>query len=97
MNVKLEIKTIGNILGNSFQPQIFFSWERASWFEVTKIYSEWTETEREYIPPYVYEPVFCTWYAVHQELHQNWLEKTALEAYKLGYKTLIVDDGWFNL
>jgi len=94
--IKLEIKTIGNILGKSFQPQIFFSWERASWFEVTKIYSEWTETEREYIPSYAYEPVFCTWYAVHQELHQNWLEKTALEAYKLGYKTLIVDDGWFT-
>lgn len=94
--LRLEVKTLGSVLNTSFQYEIFFSREEKSWFEVTKAYSEWTETERKDIPSFAYEPVFCTWYAVHQNLHGDWIEKTALEARKLGYKTLIVDDGWFT-
>lgn len=93
---KLEIKTLANRLDPSLLTEIFFSREERSWFEITKTYSEWTETERKDIPSFAYEPVFCTWYAVHQNLHGDWIEKTALEARKLGYKTLIVDDGWFT-
>ena len=93
---KLEVNTISNIYCKSFQSQIFFSREETFWFELTKIYSEWTETERKDIPLFAYEPVFCTWYAVHQDLHQDWIERTSLEAYKLGYRILIVDDGWFT-
>ena len=94
--LRLEVKTLGSVLNTSFQCEIFFSREEKSWFEITKAYSEWTETERKDIPSFAYEPVFCTWYAVHQNLHGDWIEKTALEARKLGYKTLIVDDGWFT-
>lgn len=94
---RLEVRNISNVFKEYFRYQIFFSRKKESWFEVTKAYSEWTETERKDIPSYAYEPVFCTWYAAHQGLHQNWIEKTALEAYKLGYRIFIVDDGWFTL
>ena len=45
-------------------------------------------------PAYVWEPVFCTWYAVHGALTQEWTEKTAAKAADLGFKTFILDDGW---
>ena len=45
-------------------------------------------------PAYVWEPVFCTWYAVHGALTQDWTEKTAAKAAELGFKTFILDDGW---
>ena len=41
-----------------------------------------------------WEPVFCTWYACHAAVHQDWTEANARIAADLGFKTLIVDDGW---
>lgn len=39
-------------------------------------------------------PVFCTWYAVHAAVTQDWVEKNAEVASRLGFRTLIIDDGW---
>ena len=45
-------------------------------------------------PEGAWHPVFCTWYAVHAAVTQDWVEKNAEIASRLGFKTLIIDDGW---
>ncbi len=40
------------------------------------------------------DPVYCTWYAVHGAVTQEFVEKTCPIAKELGFTTLIVDDGW---
>ena len=45
-------------------------------------------------PDAAWNPVFCTWYAVHGAVDAKWVEKTAPLAKNLGFTTLIVDDGW---
>ena len=45
-------------------------------------------------PEGAWHPVFCTWYAVHAAVTQDWVEKNAKIASELGFKTLIIDDGW---
>ncbi|HEY3505059.1 MAG TPA: glycoside hydrolase family 36 protein [Actinocatenispora sp.] len=39
-------------------------------------------------------PTYCTWYAMHQELTADRVERAAEQAYALGFRTIIVDDGW---
>ncbi len=45
-------------------------------------------------PDAAWNPVFCTWYAVHAAVTQEWVERNAAEAAKLGFGTFIIDDGW---
>lgn len=45
-------------------------------------------------PAEAWNPVYCTWYAVHAALTEEYLRRNAEEAVKLGFGTFIVDDGW---
>ncbi len=45
-------------------------------------------------PEGAWNPVYCTWYAVHTVLSEAYLEENARIARKLGFGTFIVDDGW---
>ena len=45
-------------------------------------------------PSAAWEPVYCTWYAVHAALTKEYLKSNAQEAADLGFGTFIVDDGW---
>ena len=45
-------------------------------------------------PEAAWKPVYCTWYAVHASLSQDWVERTCEIAAKLGFGTFILDDGW---
>lgn len=45
-------------------------------------------------PAGAWEPVFCTWYAVHGEVNAKWIESQMRKVKALGFSTLIVDDGW---
>ncbi len=45
-------------------------------------------------PKEAWNPVYCTWYAVHAAVDEPWVEKTGEAAAKLGFGTFIVDDGW---
>ncbi len=45
-------------------------------------------------PEEAYEPVYCTWYVVHGEVDEAFVEETCPLAKELGFGTLIVDDGW---
>lgn len=41
-----------------------------------------------------FEPVYCTWYAAHAALTNEYLDRNARLAAELGFRTFIVDDGW---
>jgi len=45
-------------------------------------------------PEEAWKPVYCTWYAVHAEVNEKWVEENAPIAAELGFKTWIIDDGW---
>ncbi|GAA2830792.1 hypothetical protein GCM10010441_64150 [Kitasatospora paracochleata] len=46
------------------------------------------------VPAAAFEPVFCTWYALHLAMTADDVEKLAALAAPLGFRNLIVDDGW---
>lgn len=59
--------------------------------------AEWRSSvmpENVTFPAGAWEPVFCTWYAVHGEVDSKWIEGQARKVKALGFSTLIVDDGW---
>lgn len=41
-----------------------------------------------------FQPVYCTWYAVHAAITQEYLDRNAERAAAIGCRTFIVDDGW---
>lgn len=45
-------------------------------------------------PAGAWDPVYCTWYAVHAAVDQAWIDANAPLAAELGFRTFIVDDGW---
>ena len=45
-------------------------------------------------PETAFDPVFCTWYAVHAAVTEKWCDKVAPFVRDLGFKTFILDDGW---
>ncbi len=45
-------------------------------------------------PDAAFEPVYCTWYAAHAALTNEYLDRNAKMAAELGFRTFIVDDGW---
>jgi alpha-galactosidase len=45
-------------------------------------------------PPAGLDPVYCTWYSRHQQLTDSTIERDAEMAAELGFRTIIVDDGW---
>ena len=65
---------------------------------------EWTEALGDWrdslgyakvgYPEGAWKPAYCSWYAAHAAISQDWVERTAKIAAGLGFKTFILDDGW---
>lgn len=66
--------------------------------ETIKDVSKWWETFDNLQPTSVPEsalvPLYSTWYNFHQNLDEDVLEEECKLAYDLGYKAIIIDDGW---
>ena len=69
-----------------------------NWVDTVKSCTEWVESKNSFTPAHVpesaYDPLYSTWYAYLQDVHDKELEKEAQLAAKLGMKTMILDDGW---
>lgn len=69
-----------------------------NWVDTVKSCTEWVESKNSFTPAHVpesaYDPLYSTWYAYLQDVHDKELEKEAQFAAKLGMKTMILDDGW---
>ena len=48
------------------------------------------------VPDCAYDPVFCTWTAIHTDVSAEWTERNARLAVDLGFRTLLTDDGWMD-
>jgi len=47
-----------------------------------------------YAPEAAFDPLYSTWYAYLQDVHDKELEEEARQAAAVGMKTMILDDGW---
>jgi alpha-galactosidase len=60
--------------------------------------SKWWETFDDLkpatVPAIAKQPVYSTWYQFHQNLDETVLLKECVLASELGYKAIILDDGW---
>ena len=68
------------------------------WADAVRETSDWIgETagfKAAHVPESAYDPLYSTWYAYLQDVHDHAIEKEARLAAELGMKTMILDDGW---
>jgi alpha-galactosidase len=95
-------KPIGqaNLSAQQWQETLFVSAARCPWPDVLRAYVEtvdraWPQPKLP-VPDYAYDPVFCTWTAVHHDVSQEWVLRNARLAADLGFGTWLTDDGWFT-
>ncbi|MEM1357769.1 MAG: glycoside hydrolase family 36 protein, partial [Bacteroidota bacterium] len=62
--------------------------------DVGRWWDELLKGDLAVIPPAARKAVYSTWYSYHQEMEPATLLKECELAYDLGYRTIIVDDGW---
>jgi alpha-galactosidase len=80
--------------------EIFFiSKAQHQWPEVLKNYVQLSDQTiqpaKMPVPERAFEPVFCTWTAIHHDVSHEWILRNAPLAADLGFATWITDDGWF--
>src|SRR5262249_46524505 len=95
-------KPIGqaNISAQQWHEKLFVSTGGCAWPEVLRAYvatvdREWRQPWLP-VPDYAYDPVFCTWTAIHHDVSQEWVLRNAQLAAELGFGTWLTDDGWFT-
>lgn len=91
-NYEISLRVVMPPGGGSFFLQI--NRRRKVWTEVLAEWRQFVCVPVPKFPSAAWEPVYCTWYAVHAAVEQEWVERNAVIAAKLGFGTLIVDDGW---
>jgi len=83
---------------NHFNIQIRIDSQEKHFSEAIRDVSKWWETYENLKPAYVPEiaqtPLYSTWYQFHQNLEEDLLIKECEIAYNLGYRSIIIDDGW---
>ena len=66
--------------------------------ETVRDLTAWVMKENDFTPAYApeaaFDPLYSTWYAYLQDVHDGELETEAKLAASLGMKTMILDDGW---
>lgn len=62
--------------------------------EVSKWWESFENLKPAAVPEIALTPLYSTWYNFHQNLDENVLIRECKSAYNIGYKAIIVDDGW---
>jgi alpha-galactosidase len=79
---------------------LFISKARQPWYETLREYvrlnDEATQPSLLPVPEHAYDPVFCSWTAIHHDVSHEWTIHNAKLAAELGFRTWITDDGWFT-
>ena len=88
------------IVTEHWEDTLFVSDANCNWTDVlqsyVKIVDEYWNLSKFPVPDSAYEPVFCTWTAIHHDVSEEWILHNAKIASDLGFKTWITDDGWFT-
>lgn len=83
---------------NQYNVQIRIDTGEKHFSEAIREVSKWWENYESLTPAYVPEiaqtPLYSTWYQFHQDLEENALIEECKLAYKLGYRSIVIDDGW---
>ncbi|MFO7634096.1 MAG: alpha-galactosidase [Caldilinea sp.] len=93
-------QTSTSITTARWRETIFVSRSRRPWPEVLALYRqavdhEWPQPHLS-VPDHAYDPVFCSWTAIHHDVSQEWVLRNAQLAADLGFRTWLTDDGWFT-
>ncbi len=83
-----------------WEETLFVSTARRPWPTVLGTYvqtvdREWPQPKMA-VPEHAFDPVFCTWTAIHHDVSQEWILRNARLAASLGFGTWLTDDGWFT-
>ena len=83
----------------TWEETLFVSRAAASWPQVMQSYAQLVSAAspapRMPVPNSAYDPVFCTWTAIHHDVSHDWILRNAARAAALGFRTWLTDDGWF--
>ena len=84
----------------AWEESFYLSQADLPWPEIVSQYTSFVDgawpQERLKVPAEAFNPVFCTWTAIHHAVDQAWVLENARLAAGLGFKTWITDDGWFT-
>jgi hypothetical protein len=86
---------------NRRREEIFFvSISHQPWSDVLQNYVCLCDAENQPVrlpvPAHAFDPVFCTWTAIHHDVSHEWIMHNARIAADLGFRTWITADGWFT-
>src|SRR5258706_3298752 len=93
--------TTGQLIpaGTRWEETFFVSKAQQPWSEILHHYvrlsDEATQPAKMPVPAHAFDPVFCTWTAIHHDVSHDWILRNARLAADLGFRTWITDDGWF--
>ncbi len=74
--------------------ELLLSFAPEHWTQIRAAWRKIVLPELPVFPDDAYQPVYCTWYAVHGAITNEYLDRNAELAAELGFRTFIVDDGW---
>ena len=81
-----------------FKVQLRFDYRDVHFSESLREVSKWWESfdglRPAQVPDIALKPLYSTWYQFHQNLDLELLLKECRMAHDIGYRTVIVDDGW---
>lgn len=87
-----------HVPGGVWQDELFVSDAHDPWIDVIGRYTALARARAALpdlpVPEHAWDPVFCTWTAVHHDVSHDWVLRTARLAAELGFGTWITDDGW---
>ena len=94
-----EVGEGGLSVAGCWEETVFVSTRRAPWPEVLRAYAELVDATTGAaglpVPAAAFDPVYCTWYAIHHDVSDAWARRQAALAAELGFGTWLTDDGWF--
>lgn len=83
---------IGEI--NEYKSQIIIDMRKIPFYEAISDAAERMRGSEQFVPSHARMPMYSTWYNFHQNINDAELIEECKKAYKLGMKSIIVDDGW---
>ncbi|MGN0832309.1 MAG: glycoside hydrolase family 36 protein [Kiritimatiellia bacterium] len=81
-----------------YEARILLDRRGCKWYDTVRDCADWIAGVNGFraaeVPEAAYEPLYSTWYAYLQDVHDKTLEQEARHAAAVGMKTMILDDGW---
>lgn len=81
-----------------FKTKLRIDFRNIHFSDSLKEVSKWWETfdmlKPTEVPTIAKQPIYSTWYQFHQNLEENLVLSECKMAFEMGYKAIIIDDGW---